>query len=271
VFSRHDEIGHEEAPSGMERAARATAVGLTVVLGAFALVEWVFVLSLAVGHSGTVGMDFALYQDRASSWLAGTGFYQPWQLSGPYQVAVGAALYPPTILLILLSARVLPLLWWIVPIGLTLVSVRRPSLWVWPLVMLALMWPRTITIYLYGNPAMWSVAFLAAGSRWGWPWALAALKPIAAPLALLGVRDPRWWAGATVGVAASVPFAVLWPDYVRVLLNARSGDPVYLFGDLPILLVPVLLWTQAILRNESSVTPPTPEPPSKMRLTRDAR
>lgn len=232
-------VGRQTRKSRPASYGGAVLVSLTAVLAILLAIEWAYLWSMALGHEGTFGLDLTIYQERVDGWLAGDGLYRATQLAGPYTITHGDAMYPPPILLLLLPARIVPALWWVIPIGLTLAAYRPPR-WAWPLVLLALLWPRTGAIYLYGNPAMWSVAFLAAGTRWGWTWALAALKPIAAPFALLGVRDRRWWVGFGVGLAACLAFLPMWPDYVRALLNARSGDALYLLGDLPILAVAVL-------------------------------
>lgn len=251
---------------------RAVAVSLTIALLALAALEAAAVLPIALSHDYTVGLDFSTYRIQADAWLAGEGFYRPGQLAGPYTVTQGDALYPPTLLLLVLPFRVLPLaLWWIVPLTIIGVAIyrRRPAWWAWPLLALALAWPKTGLMLLYGNPALWGLAGIAAGAVWGWAYALAAVKPILAPFALLGVRHRGWWVAMALGALASLAFGTMWLDYARVILDARSGDPFYLVGDLvPAVLLAVALSRRSALAHHREHQPDDGRQGWEQRLTR---
>ena len=216
------------------------AVAATIVLLVFAAWEGSIVLHAAAARGDEpIGQDFSLYLGRAASWLEGDGFYLPRQLTGtPYNVQVGDAVYPPTILLILLPFRVLPAaLWWLVPIAVTAVSIARlrPAPWSWPILAAIMCYPRMWLLLIYGNPAMWALAALAASTVWVWPGVFTMIKLTLAPFGLVGAWNRSWWRAAAVAVLLSVPFGTLWFDYLRAIMNARNGFGAdYLIGDWPI-------------------------------------
>jgi hypothetical protein len=221
---------------------RFTLITLTLVLLAFAAFEAAIVLPPAIAHPGvTLGMDFTIYMDRARSWLAGDGFYLPWQLTGSYVVGtVGTppALYPPILLYLLVPFTVLPaVLWWAIPLAIIAVSLYRlrPAAWAWPILAAVLCYPRAWIVLVYGNPSLWVFAALAAGLVWTWPLAFLPMKAPLAPFALLGVRQRVFWAGVGTFVLLALPFGSMWPDYVIAMANARNGYGLeYLVGELPI-------------------------------------
>jgi hypothetical protein len=225
---------------------RLLSIGLTGLFLVFAALEASIVLPPASANGVTLGMDFAIYQERAASWLAGDGFYHAYQLNGPYVVGEGAppALYPPPLLYVLVPSLVLPaVVWWVVPIGIIVASLwrMRPPIWTWPILAAVLCYPRTWIVLVYGNPSLWALAALAAGLVWTWPLAMVPIKPTLAPFALLGIRSRVFWVGVAIAVAASIPFGAMWIDYVTAMSNARNGLGLeYLVGELPIALALVI-------------------------------
>ena len=77
-------------------------------------------------------------------------------------------------------------------------------------------------MYLFGNPGIWTIAALAAATRWRWASTLVLLKPSLGPLALFGARHRSWWVALGILGLASLPFAGLWLDY-RQGRDADSG------------------------------------------------
>ena len=225
---------------------RFAALATTVVLLAFGGVEGALTLGAAIGHPGqTVGLDLWLYLDRTRSWLDGGGFYLARQLAGvAYDTTAGDVFYPPTILWLLVPFTVLPaVLWWAIPLGVTVVAMVRlsPGRLAWPVLALLAVYPRAWEMIVYGNPSMWVIAGIAAGAAWGWPAVVALIKPTLAPFALIGVRRRGWWIGLGVVVAASVPFGTMWVDYAGVLAHATNRLGIdYLLGEWPIALGPVI-------------------------------
>ena len=194
------------------------------------------------------GGDYRIYRDAAVSWLSGGGFYKQWQLSGHYVIAFTgnyAILYPPVILWLLVPFVYLPwLLWWVLPITAVAHSLwrLRPSIWAW-CVLLAVfdLWHRTPELFIWGNPGMWAVAALFLGVLYDGPAVLVLLKPSLAPFALSGVRSRRWWAVLIGFLVACVPFAGMWGDYLRVLLNS-NGTLAYSLADVPAMCLPLVAW-----------------------------
>jgi len=223
------------------RLSTVAIVALTGLLLVFALLEALFVLPAAAQRPDvTIGLDVRPYLDRTRDWLDGIGFYLPRQLTGePYVIESGDALYPPPILYLLVPFAVgLPLfLWWVVPIAVTVLALvrARPVLWAMPILAAVGCYPRTWTILVLGNPAMWAIAAAVAGVAWGWPGVGALLKPTLAPFALVGARRRSWWIALVVGVAVSVPFGGLWLDFVTAIVNAHNTRGLeYPLGEWPI-------------------------------------
>ena len=227
---------------------RFAARVITVLLLVVAVIEAAIVLppALTTGIDVTRGMDFRAYLEHAARWLAGDGFYLPAQLAGPYVVEeVTGAVYPPVLLYLLVPfVWGLPwLVWWMVPLAVigAAVARSRPSPWQWVALVAVLCYPRTWTVIVLGNPAMWALAALAAGMVWKWPSVFVAIKATFAPLALIGIRDRRWKYALGFAVLASLPFGAMWFDYVRVLLNTQTNRGIeYTLGEWPIALLLVV-------------------------------
>ena len=188
----------------------------------------------------TLGYDFSIYVDRTQSWLNGDGFYRPRQLTGPYTIEGGDALYPPpSILLFLPWALGAPaILWWALPLAIAAASlwrIRPPALaWLLLLAVLTL-YPRTMVAIVLGNPSMWALSAILAGAAFGWPAVGALVKPALAPFALIGASRRSWWTALAIVAGLALAFGPMWSDYVRVLQDARNTDGLdYLVGEIPI-------------------------------------
>jgi len=235
-----------------QRLARFAALLVTVLLLAVAAVELALLTAPLrdQGYTQSIGIDVNQYLAHAHRWLAGGPWYLPAQTAGPYVVEdITGNVYPPTLLYpIVPFALGLPMvLWYTIPVGIIAATFVRtaPAWWGWPLLALALVIPRTWTIVWLGNPAMWAIAFVVAGTRWGWPAIGATLKLTFAPLALIGVRRRSWWIAAGIAVLLALPFGTLWLDYVRVLVNTHSSRGLeYVLGEWPTaLLIAVAAWS----------------------------
>ncbi len=99
----------------------------------------------------------------------------------------------------------------------------------------------TVELVGNGNPTMWAAAAVAMALRWPVASPLVLLKPTLAPFALIGVGSRWWWAGAAAVMLASLAVLSLWPDWVRVMANARTVYPSLLYSasSLPLLAIPV--------------------------------
>ncbi|HEX2755606.1 MAG TPA: hypothetical protein VHM48_09090, partial [Candidatus Limnocylindrales bacterium] len=147
---------------------RRTAIVLSL---AVVLVPLVFVLVVPHPLEQPFGVDFQLYRDVTTRWLAGGSFFEPYQLAGPYDIRAGDVLYPPVALWLFVPfaaaggvlASLAAIGWWLVPIGITAAAVvrLRPRPAVWPLIALCLANPTTLLKIWTGNPVMWSMAAMA--------------------------------------------------------------------------------------------------------------
>lgn len=221
------------------RKVQSGAKVLTVLFAGYIVAEWVFVATHPDALARELGGDFTDYRNAALRWVSGGSFYESWQLAGPYQIVAGAILYPPPILILLIPFLVLPApLWWILPIGTTVLVTmsHRPRQWAWPLLLLPFTFAYTNWLLVNGTPTIWIVAFVALATRVPSVGALVLMKPSVFPFALLGIGDRRWWAIAFVLGLISLPMAT---DYLRVLLNS-DGTVFYSLRDVPLLAVPLI-------------------------------
>jgi hypothetical protein len=244
------------AGQGPDRAAPAIdwrrvilLAGTWLIAASIAREVWWF----AVNLTSDLGGDLILYQVATRRWLAGGGFYQAYQLAGPYdpmtQLGNGSAvLYPPvTVVLLLVPATVLPVvLWYAIPLGITAAIVwsYRPSPLAWLLIAAFARFGPSLATMWYGNPGIWVPFAVALALRYRWVAALVLLKPSLFPFAFIGVHDRRWW--IAVGCLAGVSL-VLLPmdlDWTHAVLNAqgeRSGL-LYSLRELPMAMIPIVAW-----------------------------
>ena len=225
------------------------ALGLSA---AVFLLPVLFVLAIPDPLQQPLGVDVNLYRDAAARWLAGGPFYEPRQLAGPYEVTPGDILYPPVGLWLFVPFALLPTIpalvaWWAVPAGIvTMVIARlRPRPAVWPLMALCLAWPTTPLKIWTGNPVMWCMAAMAIATLWRGAAAFVLLKPSLAPFALFGlfgIHRRSWWVGFAAFVALSVPFATLWLDWARTVVDSRGGGILYSALEAPMLALPLVAW-----------------------------
>ena len=194
--------------------------------------------------NGYGGADYRLYMDTTARWLSGGPFYEPAQVAGSYPITFGMILYPPVALWLFVPFTFLPAaLWWAVPLGLTAWAIHRlrPRFVVWPLLALCVASPPTIIRLTTGNPVIWAVAALAVGVVTVGPAVFVLLKPSLAPFAFWGARQRRWWAYAAAFALLSLPFGLMWADWLRSVLNAQAGV-AYSLQEVPMLLFPVIAW-----------------------------
>ena len=204
-----------------------------------------------------VGVDYELYRDVTSRWLDGGTFFEAHQLAGAYEITPGDVLYPPVAIWLFgpwaLGATgggpgpaVVAALWWAIPLGATIAAVAalRPRPWAWPLLALCASNPTTLLKIWTGNPVMWSMAALAIAvvgpSRLTAPFVL--LKPSLGPFGLFGIDRRSWWLGLIVLVLLSLPFGVMWRDWLESVVNSRGGGLLYSSLEAPFLLLPLIAW-----------------------------
>ena len=198
-----------------------------------------------------LGVDFDLYRDVTRRWLDGGPYFEPYQVSGPYEIRAGDVLYPPAALWLFVPFAITGLVgavaWWIAPLGATAVAIwlLRPRPVVWPLLALCVANPTTLLKIWTGNPVMWAMAALAVATiagrtRFAAPFVL--LKPSLAPFALFGANRRSWWVGLAVLGVMSLPFGSLWADWVASVLNSRGGGLLYSVLEVPMLLLPLVAW-----------------------------
>jgi hypothetical protein len=218
---------------------------LPVVVGII-LVELAWIGYVILGSLGNpaFGLDYRWHVDAAQRLLDTGSPYWPWQVSGPYEIGNGAILYPPIAFALFVPFIWLPAAaWWVIPIAITIIAMthHRPPPWVWPVTVGLFCLEKSLNVYVFGNPTMWLVAAVAAGTVWYWPFALVILKPTFAPLMLLGIRHRSWWVALVVLAGISLLFGRVWLDW---LAAARNSDVsvVYNLPTLPLVLAPLIPW-----------------------------
>jgi hypothetical protein len=226
------------------RIVPRTLVGVFLLLWA---AEWYVAIS-SQGALAAMGTDYRTYMDAARAWLAGGSFYPARELAGPYQIELGAVLYPPIALVLFVPFTVLPAPLWSLSPAVILAAVvwhHRPAPWTWVVIAACLaLGPVTTMAYWYGTPTIWMAAFLALASVYSWPGVLVLLKPAIFPFAIVGIGDRRWWIAAAVLGLVSLALLPMWVDWFRVLLNARGprANLLYAFSDLPLMAIPLAAW-----------------------------
>lgn len=250
----HPTVQPARVIASLDRPAPALALSAATIL-----LPVLFVVALQQPLDQPFGKDVALYREAAGRWLSGGPFYEPRQLTGPYEVAHGDILYPPVALWLFAPAAVLPdlpalSLWWGIPALITILAVARvrPRPLVWPLIALCLAWPTTPLKVWTGNPVIWSLAAMSVAIVWrgGSPFAL--LKPSLFPFALFGIRQRAWWIGFALLVALSIPFWSMWGDWAAAVANSRGGGLLYSALEAPLLALPLVAWAGR------GATPPGP-------------
>jgi hypothetical protein len=189
-----------------------------------------------------LGYDQHTYLGAARDWLAGRGFYESYQLAGPYRIQAAEILYPPSLLVVLVPFTFLPEpAFVLVPLAVTAAVVWswHPSYRGWLLIGACLAAPSSFGLYLFGNPGMWAVAAVALATRYG-VGPLVLVKPTFAPFALVGIRTRAWWLTLAAGLGFAFLTLPLWLDYLTVMRNIIEPDPFYAVWTVPMMLVPLI-------------------------------
>jgi hypothetical protein len=203
--------------------------------------------------SASIGVDYQIYMSAATRWLHGETYFFAFQLAGPYHIIGGEVLYPPVILWLLVPFTFLPaVLWWFVPVVLTLAAVRRmrSKPLGWAVAAFIMVLPIAQEPILWGNPVMWLVPAVAWGLFLGWPAAAVVVKPTLLPFLLAGLVRPRALVLGLIAMALlSLPFGIqVSLDWIMAIQN--SDLPLtYSIRQFGLLLVPVVLY----LSGEASV------------------
>ena len=128
----------------------------------------------------------------ASQRLLDTGTpYCPFELAGPYVIGDGSrsCIRRPRSLLFIPFLWLPPILWCAIPIAIIVWAVLAPRRRCGPgssSLAASAFAAVDLNVYVFGNPSMWIVAAIAAGTIWRWPFVFVFAKPTFAPIALLG-------------------------------------------------------------------------------------
>ena len=247
-------------PEISQRWSQPLALGLTL-LGLVLAFRNFYVLGQPAWHD-LLGMDHRIYDEAVVRWLHGDGFYYPQQIAGPYVIAQGHVLYPPTALMWLLPGAFLPdMMWFGLPplILLAVIAWHRPTRWAWPAMAGLLAVTDTAQMLVSGTPTTWIAVAMAVGTLWRPAFALVLLKPTLLPFALLGLRHRGWWVVVAALAAVSLAMLPMWVDYLRVVMNARGplATPLYSGKDVALVLIPIVAWVGG-RRRHSVPAPDTP-------------
>jgi hypothetical protein len=190
------------------------------------------------------GGDLGGYLDGARQYFVTGSPYLPEHVAGPWTLQAHSFVHPPPALALFAPFLILPaVLWWALPLAITgwAIARLRPARWTWPLMVLCLIWPRSIGSLLAGNSDMWAMAIVAGGVVLGWPLVLLVIKPTFAPLAVLGIRRRVWWIALAIAAAANVFMLPLWIEYLAVVRNSQLRVD-YSLLNLPLVVLPAIAW-----------------------------
>lgn len=242
------------------RFASIALIGAFLVVVAFEIVA-IWIPAIGRGEAPP-GMDLGFYTERTQSWLDGNGFYRERQLQGPYRIENGDALYPPPAILLFLpwALGVPAALWWLIPLGVAVAALWRlkPPLWAWAILAGVFVHGRMLLAIILGNPSIWAFAAILGGAAFGWPALVALSKPVLAPFALIGATRRSWWIGLVIVGVGALAFAPMWPDYLRVLVDARNERDIwYVIGEVPIAAALAIVgWAGMRSRRDARPIPP---------------
>ena len=231
------------ASGGSGRLAAAARVAMLALIG----LGWLWIgLVIATNLSNPAfGLDYRWHVEAAQRLLDTGTPYLPFELAGPFVIGEGAILYPPTAFLLFIPFIWLPaVLWWAIPIAVTAYGLwwHRPPLWAWVVITALFAFEKSINVYVFGNPSMWIVAAIAAGTDL----ALAVrLRPRQADVrADRAARDPPSElvdrAGRARGRCRCCSCAV-WFDWFTVVRNS-DVSLLYNLPTLPLMLAPLVAW-----------------------------
>src|SRR4051794_9685026 len=213
----------------------------SVIVFELGFIAFLFVASLS---NDKFAIDYTWHME-ASQRLLDTGSpYHAYQLQGPYSIEQAPILYPPTAFALFVPFLWLPpVLWWVLPLALLVFCMtrHRPPIWAWAATLAGFCWPLSMAVYVHGNPAMWIVAFVAAGTVWAWPFVAVLLKPAVPPAGLLGANRRSWGIALAALVAASLAFGHLWIDWVAAIRNSDVTF-AYNFSTIPLMVAPLIPW-----------------------------
>lgn len=234
--------GRRGEPVDWARALRIVAVAAFVV----AIVRAIAYYAQIPNPATSIGIDYELYVTAARRWLETGAFYQPYQLVGPYPVIGNAeVLYPPIILWLLVPFTILPaILWWAIPVGLTVVAIARMRPAAWSLAVAGgISTTHAVQAPLFwGTPVIWLAPAVAWGLLLGWPAVAVMIKPTLAPFALVGLTRPRAFIVGAIGFAVlALPFTTMWLDWLTAIRNSDLGL-LYAYTQNMLLVVPVITW-----------------------------
>jgi hypothetical protein len=246
-----DRLAHRSRAGAADGSVARRQIDMAlIVLAVVGFGLWIAMWAVLLTNRGFFGrfygQDLVIYLEAADRWLHGGGFYNAYQLAGPYQVAFGDIIYPPPSLALFFPFTVVPVpFWWAIPVALVGASIfrLRPAPWALLGIVACLWWPDTIFRIILGNPVLWVVAFLALGATRPFFSPFALIKFTLAPAALLNVRNRAWWVGLTVFGVVSLLFLPMWPDYLTVLSNLRVDSGwAYSIRELPMIAIPWIAW-----------------------------
>ena len=251
MASSASQAGIADLHAASGRSARLTAAARIAAFVAIGL-GWLWIgLAIVVNlPNPSFGLDYRWHVEAAQRLLDTGTPYLPFELAGPFVIGAGAILYPPTAFLLFIPFIWLPaVLWWAIPIAITAYGLwwHRPPLWAWVVITALFAFDKSINVYVFGNPSMWIVAAIAAGTVWRWPFVFVLAKPTFAPIALLGVRRRSWWVALALLGVVSLAFIPVWFDWFTVVRNS-DVSLLYNLPTLPLMLAPLVAWATGLAR-----------------------
>ena len=192
-----------------------------------------------------IGWDYRIYMDRAADFMAGRGFY----CRASWQGHTSSRMATLSILPRRAALRAVPvpasLLYWVIPLAITAAVVvwHRPAIWAWPIIAAIPVLERDLMSDIHQRQSRYlDLAALSLATIWPAVAPLTALKWGLTPFALFGIWRREWWVGAGLALAICPAFAPMWPDYIRVVQDARGNSLDYILNEYPMMLIPLVAW-----------------------------
>ena len=132
--------------------------------------------------------------------------------------------------------------WWAAPMGLTAWALwrLRPTVVVWPMLALCVVWPPTVVNVASGSPVLWVMAAVAVGlvavpDSW-------TFRSNALAFDLWVARRRRWWIVVVAFVATCLAFGAMWEGWLTTVISSVGGGLSSPVQGIPMVSIGIVAW-----------------------------